>query len=66
VTLVFLDASPELIRKRLARRRDHFFDPSLLESQFSALERPSGALVLSAGAPVPELVERIVRHLEGS
>lgn len=66
VTLVFLDASPELIRERLAERRDHFFDPALLESQFRALERPADVLVLPAEDTVPELVERIVRHLEGS
>lgn len=66
VTLVFLDASPELIRERLAGRRGHFFDPALLESQYRALERPADALVLPAEDPVPELVERIVRHVEGS
>lgn len=66
VTLVFLEALPELIQERLAARQDHFFDPALLESQFRALERPADALVLPAGDAVPELVERIVGHIDGS
>lgn len=38
--LVYLKGSRELIAARMARRRDHFMPPSLLASQFAALEEP--------------------------
>ena len=38
---VFLKGEPALIAERLAGRRGHFMPPSLLDSQFAALEEPS-------------------------
>jgi gluconokinase len=38
---VFLRGERALIAERLAGRRGHFMPPSLLESQFAALEEPS-------------------------
>ena len=38
---VFLKGDRALIAKRLAGRRGHFMPPSLLDSQFAALEEPS-------------------------
>lgn len=46
VRFVYLKADVETIRRRLARRRGHFFDAGLLESQFGALEEPKDALVV--------------------
>lgn len=40
VRLVHLDGEPELIRRRIAARRDHFMPASLLDSQWATLERP--------------------------
>ena len=40
---VFLQGSQVLVAERLAGRRGHFMPPSLLESQFAALEEPSPA-----------------------
>lgn len=40
VRLVFLKGSEALIRDRLAARAGHFMPPSLLPSQFAALEEP--------------------------
>ncbi|MES0207198.1 gluconokinase [Mesorhizobium sp. LNHC209A00] len=37
---VFLEGSRSLLQARLAARRDHFFPPALLDSQFAALEYP--------------------------
>ncbi len=62
---VYLKGSPELIASRLAARRGHFLPPSLLESQFAALEEPSGALVADV-SPAPEtIVARLLRELAG-
>lgn len=40
VRLVFLDGEEALIRARLAARTGHFMPPSLLPTQFAALEAP--------------------------
>jgi len=40
VWLVFLEGSRQVIAERLAHRQGHFMPPSLLDSQFAALEAP--------------------------
>ena len=40
-TFVFLKGRRDLIAERIAGRHGHFMPPSLLESQFAALEAPS-------------------------
>ena len=40
VRLVYLKGDEELIARRLATRHEHFMPPSLLHSQFVALEEP--------------------------
>jgi gluconokinase len=40
VSLVYLRGSEELIARRIATRHEHFMPPSLLHSQFVALEEP--------------------------
>jgi gluconokinase len=40
VRLVYLKGHEELIARRMAMRRGHFMPPSLLSSQFAALEEP--------------------------
>ena len=41
VVFVFLQGSKDKISDRLASRHGHFMPPSLLESQFDALEEPT-------------------------
>ena len=41
VNFIFLKGERTLIAGRIAGRRGHFMPPSLLESQFAALEEPS-------------------------
>ena len=41
VQFIFLRGERELIRDRIRGRKGHFMPPSLLDSQFSALEEPS-------------------------
>lgn len=62
VRFVHLAASPDLIEARLTRRKEHFFDPKLLASQFAALETPDPSverdvIVLDASAPLDQVVE---------
>lgn len=66
VSLVFLQGDRELIAQRIAARADHFMPPSLLDSQFQALEPPGAdeAPTVVSIAPHPrEIVETIVQKL---
>ena len=67
IRFVFVAGSEALIRKRLERRRGHFMPPTLLASQFAALEPPSpdeNAVIADAGPPPAEIVAGIVAALK--
>jgi gluconate kinase len=61
---VHLVGSPELIKKRLAERKGHFMNPSLLESQFETLEPPENSLQIDITPPPEEIAKEIRRKLE--
>ncbi len=63
VRFIYLKVSKEVARERLARRRGHFFNPALLESQFQALEEPRDALVVDASKPALDATTQIVREI---
>jgi ribose 5-phosphate isomerase A len=66
VRLVYLRGNREIIGQRLAGRQGHFMPPSLLQSQFEALEDPAPEeepLVVDIGPPAGQLVEEIIRLL---
>ena len=67
VRIVFLDGTKALIADRLARRKGHFMPPGLLDSQFTALERPvenEHPITVSIDAPVEVIVQNIVAQLQ--
>jgi gluconokinase len=59
VALVYLQASPALLRERLTARTHHFAGVALLESQLTLLEEPMHALVLDASRTPDQLVQAI-------
>jgi len=66
VRLVHLDGDPELIRRRIAARRDHFMPASLLDSQLATLERPGGdehPIVVDVAHTPDAIVATILREL---
>jgi gluconokinase len=63
VRFIYLKVSPEVVRQRLARRRGHFFNPALLQSQLATLEEPRDALVVNADGSDLDVVNDIVRQL---
>jgi carbohydrate kinase (thermoresistant glucokinase family) len=66
VRIVFLKGDRELIARRLAARDGHFMPPSLLDSQFKALEEPRAdehPIVVSILPHPREIVENIVQEL---
>src|ERR1700730_4787044 len=66
VDFVFLHADQAVIQQRLDARRDHFMPPSLLDSQFAALEKPGSderVITVDANQPPEAIVETVLKHL---
>jgi len=66
IRIVFLDGSQALIADRLAKRKNHFMPPGLLDSQFKTLEPPQAnerPFTVSIDAPVETIVDNIVAQV---
>jgi len=66
VKFVFLRGDCALIERQLRRRRGHFMNPALLQSQFADLEEPEpdeDAITIELGRTPEELVEEIKAKL---
>src|SRR5262249_50033161 len=67
VCLVYLKGSEALIARRMATRHGHFMPPSLLHSQFEALEEPGAderPIVVSIEPRPRDIVQQIVTALK--
>jgi gluconokinase len=64
VKLVYLKGSCELIAERLAARKNHFFDPRLLRSQFATLEEPGDALIADISRDAQVTADEIIAKLQ--
>ena len=64
VRWIYLKGSRDLIAARLAQRKNHFFDPVLLESQIKDLEEPSRAWVVDVSPDVDTIVSGLIEHLK--
>ncbi len=63
---IYLDVEEAELRRRLARRRGHFFPPELLASQLAVLEPPTrdeGVVSVSGELTLVDAAEEIVRRL---
>ncbi len=60
VQVVYLKGSFDLIWARMKARTDHYMKPGMLQSQFGALEEPSGALVVRIDRAPEEICETIL------
>ena len=63
VKFIYLKADQNLIRTRLEARKSRHFPPTLMESQFEALEEPVGAWVADASVPPEALVDEIMTRM---
>ena len=63
VKLVFLKGDFQLIRRRLSKRRGHYMNPALLESQFATLEEPNESIEIDISSDTAEIVRIIRRRL---
>ena len=61
---IYLHAQPEIIKKRVSARKDHFMPASLLPSQFAALEEPKVAIRIDSRLPPAAIVLEILKHLK--
>ncbi|HJU28866.1 MAG TPA: gluconokinase, GntK/IdnK-type [Candidatus Binataceae bacterium] len=59
----YLKGERDLIARRLAGRRNHFFDPALLASQFDTLEEPRDAIVEDIGRDPDTIAKSICARL---
>ncbi|MEH6677328.1 gluconokinase [Phenylobacterium sp.] len=63
LAIVFIQAAPQLLAERLARRSGHFMPRSLLASQLAALEPPASdetVIVVQAGQTPDQIVEQVL------
>jgi gluconokinase len=69
VEIFLIHVPEEEIIRRLQGRTGHFFSPTLVRSQFEALEMPADeerTTVIDGSRPVEEIVEDITGRLESS
>ncbi len=63
---VHLALTPAVALARVSSRPDHFYPPSLVDSQFATLQDPAGekaVVTLDATLPMAELLSRIPKNL---
>ncbi len=60
ITWVVLNCSFNLIQSRLEKRKNHFFNPKLLQSQLNTLELPEYGIHLDSNQPVEVLVQTVL------
>ncbi len=67
VTFVHLAGDRQVIAARMAGRKGHYMPPSLLDSQFAALEPPGPeeAITIDIDQPLAAMIDRIATALEG-
>ena len=64
VKFVYLKCDVNLLKKRLEKRKDHFFKVDLLESQFKTLEEPKSAITVNGNLSIDKIVDSINQQLE--
>ena len=61
--LVYIRITPEQARLRVSTRSEHFMPPSLISSQFAALEPPHDAITVMAEWPLADAVNHVTAAL---
>ncbi|TRX53843.1 gluconokinase, GntK/IdnK-type [Thalassomonas sp. M1454] len=66
---IYLKAEQDVIATRLTERESHFFNPTLLASQFASLQSPEGeadVLTFNANQAVAPLCQQIIKAISNS
>jgi len=65
--IIYLRADTSILRKRQGKRKNHFFKPTLLESQIEILEPPKEKYIeLDSNASIHSILENILHKLKNS
>lgn len=68
ITWIFLHSEYEVIHNRIAARENHYFKPSLLQSQYQTLELPAYGIHIDVDKTpekiIAEIMEKIAKKLE--
>ena len=59
VTFIYLNVAYRTAIKRLEKRKEHFFNLNLLQSQFDTLEKPSNAIEVDANMELEHIMNEI-------
>lgn len=60
---IFLQGGYDLIEKRMQRRKGHFMPPTMLSSQFDALEIPKDCITVDVSKDPDEIVETVMLQI---
>lgn len=63
VKTIHLSADFLFVEQRLAARKDHFFNPDLLQSQFDVLEAPTSGIICDASLQKDRLLQHIMNMI---
>ncbi len=63
---IFLHSEYEVISNRLSSRKNHYFNPVLLQSQYDTLEIPGYGHHINVNKTVEEVIEEILKKISGS
>ena len=70
LTWIFLHSEFEVIHQRIASRKNHYFKPEMLQSQYDILEQPEAGIHVDVQATqeeiINEIMEKIAAKKEGS
>ena len=64
IQFIYLSGSYNLIKEQIISRKNHFFDESLLQSQFDTLEIPKNAFQVSIEHSPDQIVQKITDYLK--
>lgn len=64
ITWIFLHSEFDIILNRLNTRKNHYFKPALLQSQYDTLEFPTYGIHINVNKPVDLIIEEIMENLE--
>lgn len=60
---IYLEVSYKVVSRRLSNRKGHFFNPSLLQSQFDSLEVPAYGVQVSSNNNQSKILDKILTHV---
>ncbi|MGA7720317.1 MAG: gluconokinase [Ignavibacteriaceae bacterium] len=64
VTFIYLKGSFDLISKRMEERKDHFFKPAMLKSQFDTLEEPDYAVEIDISGSTQKMIDDAIAKIK--